>query len=565
MRIFPQRWPVAGPYDWRMPEESVSRTSRGERARRLVISVGVGAGTASAIAAIGSAITMWALRSPRDYPSQSLTGHGVVAVVTGACVLVLLVSRLFNRCQPVRIVGVLAGCAAGLAAWDAWARDAVSSSNEALPFMDSTGATVVCNVATMAAVTSAVLGLATATWAHTVSARAAVCAFLVAVVGIPGLAYRSVEDYRATIWHPELTAEAVAPAAVPDAIGPVRYRIPIDNDDHRTHIFAAGNGFIIDTGEQLTAYDGETGAKRWQVDGYGVSRRVLMVQRAVGDTAGIVVLFQAYGVIALDGSSGEVLWRRQYTDGGKVTAATGGTDALGMTVFTADSAGEGPQRTRTRLYSLDPATGQVRFAQPISCSDPTLDPGTPGQFTVRCGTVSIIDARTGIRVDVPSEYTPLAGTDAYLIRHPRLRGDPTPTDVTRVVDPNGRVLDEVPGTRAVSSPCDGYLLLYNGGETWVLRDYRNHRSMRVPLHVSVGSDLSDVEAHWLRHKMLVTNPYNRPRQFDLVDPTRPSDSPVTAESPCPPRRYQGRAVVAVGAIIVPCAWDEVIGLVPNQS
>jgi len=259
-----------------------------------------------------------------------------------------------------------------------------------------------------------------------------------------------------------------------------------------------------------------------------------------------------------------VLWRRQYTDGGKVTAATGGIDALSMTVFTADSAGEGPQRTRTRLYSLDPATGQVRFAQPISCSSPTLDPGTPGQFTVRCGTTSIIDARTGTRVDVPSKFTPEAGTDAYLISNPRHRGDPTPADVTRVIDPAGTVLDEIPGTFAASTPHDGLVLLFAGGDSWVLRDYRNHRSATVPLHVGVGSDLSNVEARWLGDKLLVANSYDRPRQLDLVDPTHPSVIPSTTESPCPRTQYQDRVLAVAGAIIVPCAWTEVIGLVPNR-
>src|SRR4051812_16942906 len=100
--------------------------------------------------------------------------------------------------------------------------------------MDSTSATVIANVALMAAIAAAVLCIAAATWAHSVSGRMAVCTFLVVVVGIPTLAYRAVEDYRASLWHPELTAEAVAPAAVPDTIGPVRYRIPISNDDHVT-------------------------------------------------------------------------------------------------------------------------------------------------------------------------------------------------------------------------------------------------------------------------------------------------------------------------------------------
>ncbi|HET6735624.1 PQQ-binding-like beta-propeller repeat protein [Mycobacterium sp.] len=549
-----------------MPEESPSIEPRPGRARRVSISLCVGAAIAAAVAAIIGPIVMWGVRSSSDYMSRSLTGMGVVAIVIGVCVVLTLVgSTLLRRYQAVRRLGVLAAfVAVGLGVWSSWNGIGLYRSRGALPFVDSTGATVIAVAASLAAIAAVVLGVGAAAFAHSVSHRIVLCGFLVVVLVLPLLTYRTVQNYRAGVWHPELTAAATAPAAVPDAIGPVRYRIPLGANEYSTDIYAAGNGFLVDTRRGLTAYEGPTGAKRWHVNDYGTSGRLLVVRRDRDDTAGIVVLFLYYGLIALDGSSGEVLWRRQYNDGGEVTAATGSVDALGMAVFTADSAGEGPDRSRTRFYSFDPATGQLRWSRPISCSNPTLTPGTAGQFGFDCGKPSIMDAHSGDTIDVPGEYTPRAGTDAYVIATPLPHSDPAPTDVTRVMDPAGKVIDEVPGTYPASEPHDGVLLVYGGGDTWVLRDYRNHRSTPVPIRIPAGSALADVETIWLKNRLVVTNPYDPQHRFELVDLTRPTAEPTTAESPCP-RGQSPRGVQAVaGAIVVQCRSADVVGLVPED-
>jgi hypothetical protein len=101
------------------------------------------------------------------------------------------------------------------------------------------GAAVIAVAGTLAAIASAVLGVATAAFTHSVSGRTALCAFFVVGLVVPILTHRSVQNYRGGVWHPGLTAVATTPAAVPDAIGPVRYRIPLAADVHST-IYAAG-------------------------------------------------------------------------------------------------------------------------------------------------------------------------------------------------------------------------------------------------------------------------------------------------------------------------------------
>lgn len=539
------------------------RKPRHQRAGRLLTSVAFGAGMAAALAAIAASIAMSAVRSQQDIMSRSPSAIGVLAAVTGVCVLAVAASRWLKRYAVARAVGYAAGIAAiGLGAWNARGLVELQGSSAWLPFMDSTGATVISAAAMMAATAAAALGVIAAPWFASVDHRTALCAFLVVVVGAPILTCRAVENYRATVWHPEFTTEAAPAAPVPEVVGPIGYRIPLGSAYFATRIVAAGNGFIVDTRDQLTAYDGATGEKRWQVGHYGTSGRLFVVHRNLDDTSGIVVLFQAYGLIAFDGSSGEVLWRREYSDGGHVTAATGSIDALGMAVFTADSVGEGPDSTRTRLYSLDPATGQVRWAGPIPCSNPTLSPGVAGQFAVDCMKPVIMDARTGNTIEVPGIWAPKAGTDAYVVDEPQPHFDPEPTDVTRVLDRAGKVIDEIPGSYPASTPHDGLLLLRGSGGTWLLRDYRTHRSTVVP--IDPNSRPADVDAVWLTNKLLIPNRISQEQQFQLVDLTHPADEPVIIDSPCPRGQYQFIIEAVAGAVIVQCRLSEVIGLVPDR-
>jgi hypothetical protein len=117
----------------------------------------------------------------------------------------------------------------------------------------------------------------------------------------------------------------------------------------------------------------------------------------------------------------------------------------------------------------------------------------------------------------------------------------------------------------VSEPHGGFLLVYGGGDTWVLRDYRNHRSTSVPIRVPADGGVEDVETIWLKDKLLITNRYDSQRYFELVDLTRPADKRTIAESPCPRGEYPRDVQAVAGAVIAQCSSTEVVGLVPGHN
>lgn len=545
--------------------------ARGGRrfARDAAVSLCAGGAGAAATAAVIVSVVMWSMQSSNDHLSSSPAGLGGVAIAIGVCVMTLL-ARGRARGRVLRRLGLLAALVAiGLALWSARELHDVYTLRHALRFVDSTGATVLAAAATIAAIAAVVLSLIAARYARSISRLTAVGAFLVVALVLSLLTHQSVSDYRADVWRPDRTAAATAPAPLPDSIGPVRYQRPVNNGNgRRATVYAVGDGFVIDTRFEVTAYDGMTGQTRWRADDYGTSGRVLVVHRDSNDTSGIVVVFLYYGLVAFDGSSGEVLWRRQYNDGGEITAATGSVDALGMAVFYSDSPGEGPDRLRTRLYSLDPATGDERWSRPISCSSPTLSRGADGQFAYDCGKPSIIDAHDGKTTDVPGDYNPDAGPNAYVASTPWPHGDPTTVeDVTRVFDTAGQVIDEIPNSYPVSRPHNGLILLYGGRGSWLLRDYRNHRSTPIPLQaqVRVGSDLEDVDTIWLNKHLLVSTPYEREHFLQLVDLAHPTDAPTVAASPCTPDQYPTDVDAVAGALLVNCDGIDLLGLVPGKQ
>lgn len=256
------------------------------------------------------------------------------------------------------------------------------------------------------------------------------------------------------------------------------------------------------------------------------------------------------------------MWRRQF--GGKVDGAIGSVDALGMTVSDAGAA-KGDQ---THFYSLDPSTGRVRWSKTIACGgDPTPVRGTQGQFFFQCdGNPSVIDARTGHATDMPSTpygEHPEAGTDVYVYKpgHRTAKG-PDAKDVTRVIDPAGKLVDQISGAYPVSRANDGFLLLCAGGDTWLLRDYRRHRSTPVPIHLDTRLGLDDVETAWLENGLAITTE-GRSKPLLLIDPARPAADPSSAEELCAPGEIPcGACGRVAGAVIVQCGPTQVVGLVP---
>lgn len=531
------------------------------------MSIGLGAAGAAALLAIVGGIAGWATRSPSDFMSLSPIRIGVLAAAIGL-LMVLVLSRAVMGRKPTwtKTVMVASVVAVGLGAWGAWDVIRLYKTRDALPFVDTTGATVIAGIAALAAVAAVALGLAAIGFMREAGKRTALCAFLVVAVAVPTLAFRLVEHHRAGVWRPDATATATPPTPVPDSIGSVRYRVPVD-EDHRPDIYAAANGFVVDTRTALTAYDGTTGEARWHATDFGTGGRLVVAHRDEDDIAGILVLQTYYALIAFDGSTGEVLWHRQYT--GDMTAATGSVDALGIVVFTASGADD----ERTQLHSIDPATGQLRWSKPISCSNPSFGPGTPGQFTLGCSTPSIIDAHTGDVIDTPGKHVATAGSDAYTTSVQRGDG-PTRSDVTLVLDPAGQTIDEIPGVEAVSRANNGFLLMYSDLDGWLLRDYRKHQSFPVPIDVRSQSGsykveleywlIHDVETVWLNSRLIVTDMSSDAPRLHLIDPARPEAVPVNTEIPCARRQSLQDLQAVPGAVAVVCRGDgtEVVGMVP---
>jgi hypothetical protein len=535
-----------------MPEESPPIPGW----RRLLAGVASGAAAASAAVAVVGPVVMWAIRSPSDVTTWRSTEVGIAAMITGAVVILVLTPRLIGRSRTWPVAITLTGLlAAGICAWVTWRVAGSSRTREAWPFVDSTGASILGMAAGLGAMLAVLLALAAAVIGRPIQRTAALCTFLVAAVAVTALTYQTLQEHRSGVWRPDLTATSATPLAVPDAVGPVRYSL---SPDDRPDIYAAGNGFVVDTGREITAYDGPTGEKRWHATDYGTSGRVMVVRRDRDDAAGIVVAFLFHGIVAFDGSSGEVLWRRQYSSGGTVTAATGSVDALGMAVFTADATVTGGD-SRTRLHSLDPATGRERWSQPIECSNPTLSPGISGQFSYACGKPSLIDARTGAFIEVPGKHAPTAGTDLYVTSFTQWDDRGPATEETIVINPDGRVVDEIHDAQPISPERNGFFAFHDG-KRLLMRDSRAHRSTPLPITDIPVSDGWPPSA-WLNDQLLIAAE-GRDHPLYLVNPAKPAEKPATTASPCPRDDGLYDLYAVAGAVLAECGRTKVVGLVP---
>ncbi|MHC9296576.1 PQQ-binding-like beta-propeller repeat protein [Mycobacterium sp. LTG2003] len=531
------------------------------RVRSILVGIGVGAAIATAVAAVIVPVAMWRTSSSSDALSHPLTGMGAVSLTVGVLVLIAFGLRLIIRNPVWAVPFAMTGfVAVWLTAWGVWKISDLLKARPWLPFLDSTGAWVLAVAAVMAAIAAAILSLATTAFVREAHLGTVLCVFVVAAVAVSVPVYRAVEGYRGSVWYPALTSKSAPPASPPVAIGPVRYRVSLDGDSD-PNIARVGNGFVTRSPDGVTAYDGPTGDKRWSATGFASRtgtklQAVEVVWRDSADTVGIVVLFLKNAVIALDGGTGEVMWRHEYT--GDLNGASGGTDALGMTVFNAEAVTD-----RSLLYSLDPLSGHVRWSQPSSCN--SIAPGLPGQFTVGCATKppSVIDARTGNTTNVPATRHLTPGTDVYVSTTAHPTGA-KPTDVTLVIDPHGQIVDQVAGASPVSPANNGLLLLHGGGNSWELRDYRKRQSTPVPIHLDITYGLQDVEAAWLENGLAITSAGRDDQPLLFVDRTTPTAEPISEQGPCPRYEPAWSLQAVPGALIAQCAAAAVVGLGPSS-
>jgi hypothetical protein len=542
-----------------MSEDAATADTPPARLRVLLVSVASGAAAAAAVA-IAAPIAMWATESPVDWMQPSLTGTAAIALVAGMCVLILLGLRLVSR-KPWRgtVRGLSGVAAVVLVIWALVRTRGLYQARADLPLVDSTGAAVLLAAALLAAVAATVLALPSAAVRTPTGRRTALCVFVVVTAAATVVTYRSVGEHRARVWEPEVTAAAIAPAPPPQAPGTVRYRLQLP-EDWVPDIQRAGNGFLVFTPGVVSAYDGPTGALRWGASVPGGAQSAVVVGRNSGDAVGVVVLYTADAVIALDGSTGTVLWRRQFR--GQITAVAGSTDALGMIVFRSDTRSFDPDRTR--MYSLDPATGALRWNRPATCDNPSRGPGVTGTFVLDCGIdhPAAIDARTGAITELPrTNGYPVAGIDDVYVATTRRNSydAPEPTDTTAVIGTDGTVLDEIPGSFPASKANDGFLLVWGGGGDWRMRNYRTHQSTPVPLHLDVRNALEDIDTAWLDSDLAITVT-DRNQPVYVIDPNRAGADPSRTESPCADGYLQYLQPVA-GAVIAACNLNEFVGMV----
>jgi hypothetical protein len=117
------------------------------------------------------------------------------------------------------------------------------------------------------------------------------------------------------------------------------------------------------------------------------------------------------------------------------------------------------------------------------------------------------------------------------------------------------------GTYPASAANDGFVLVYGGGDTWLLRDYRKHRSTPVPVHLDTTYGLGDIEAAWLRNSLVITMRSGE-QPLLLVDPARPTAEPTSTASPCTSHDLKRELLAVAGAVIVQCEGrgTRVVGL-----
>lgn len=540
--------------------EETTRAKRSWRLRRLLTSFGVGAVWAAVTVAVVAPVFGVSSESP-SRPADLAGVAGFVAIWVFVLLLLSAATRRSGRSALAKFLGL---AALGAAAWGLWDIRTCFASRAVLPLVPvSTGACVMAAAAMIAAATAAVLSLILSAFRRHAEARTALCTFVVVLIAVSALIHHVVQDYRARLWQPGLTAAAAPVASLPDRIGTARYRLPPLGEHPPPKVLAAGNGFIVRAGDEVTAYDGPTGALRWRAKDFGEYRlsAVEVVRRDLHDATGIVALFFDGAVVALDGSSGAVVWRRQY--GGRMIASSASVDALGMTVNDNKPAPD----NRTLVYSLEPANGEVRWRKASSCSDPTGAGATPGQLVFFCdGTPAVIDAHNGNTVNIPAQKFDdfAAGVDVYVAWNYAGRAQgPNAADTIFVIDPNGRIIDQIPGVYAMSKPAGGRLLLYDGRDGWTLRDYYKEKSTTVPVHVVEHSRrLSQLPTAWLNHRLVLSVPYEL-QPVLVIDPDSLTIESVTIEKICPLQATIRSLQVVAGAVVAECGENDLIGLVPE--
>lgn len=531
---------------------SSAAVPRRARVKPVVTGACAGCAAGAGSLAVLAAVATWIIKSPQAFLSRSVTGLVISAlIVVAAASLIVL-----GRCAPRGGIGFIHCFALCVAAWGLWAVYRVYRSRDALRFSDSTGATLLAAAAMLAAMMSLFLVLAARKCGDVPGRRAGAVALVITLIALPGLTGYVLHDHRSRVWYPDIANSA----ATTNAGGPVDvppsklYSVSLPRSDYRAHIAAAGDNVLVHANEELTVYDSVTGKTRWSIPEFGYWDGHLIARRNTDDPERIVAVLRHEALIGIDSDTGDVLWRRQFS--GEATNAAGGIDALGIVVFDEDSIFD-----RTHLYSIDPASGKLRWSTKDICAAASLRAGLPGMLEYNCSGPSLANAHTGHITAVEGESTLRPGDEVYVGEI--FRSGDGPLDRTHniaVYAADGRIIDEFPGEAAVSPARDGYLLAFTGDNQWQIRNYRTQTSTPVsltPFSAPDESFLSGFIVLWVGERLLVTSE-GRDNPLLLIDPAHTAD-PLRLDPPCPASDRLDQIVTTPRALVALCR-SSIVGL-----
>ncbi|QCH23325.1 PQQ-binding-like beta-propeller repeat protein [Mycobacteroides salmoniphilum] len=523
---------------------------------RWIGSAVVGGAVAAGVVGIALAINALALRASVNGAPAPVEAAGVIALTASGVALIGVGARPIIRRLNLWSSAIVAInlIVVGLIIGAVWRLDGLFGEHVPLRFVDTEGVVVLSRAAVVVGFVALALAVFAMFPVDKTQRLAATGAFVVVALVVSMTSYVFVNRYRADVWYPSTTSQATSPAPLPATVGNLRYRVRLyvgvpPGYARTVSVASVGNGFMTYTEDGLAAYDGPTGRLRWRVAGFSGYRQAVLIPRDGGDAAGIVVLVRDGALIALDGGSGKVLWRRPYS--GVAGDLVSGADSLGYK----DGDGE--------FTSLDPASGSTRWSKQISCRGGSAPQSVSGQFLCDGDreTTLIVDAYRGntIAEVAYGESAASPGGDVYVIVHYN-RERPLGVDGVSIVDSRGLTVDEIPGARPISPARQGYLLLAGGDGMPFWRNYRARQSS--PAKFSKVQFPAHFNTTWVGDQLLIGVP-EKGSPLRVLDPGRPAAEPIDMASPCMDSTYQIQAVP--GAVVVSCngydSGSEIVGFV----
>ncbi|MFT3662675.1 MAG: hypothetical protein QM809_15235 [Gordonia sp. (in: high G+C Gram-positive bacteria)] len=164
-------------------------------------------------------------------------------------------------------------------------------------------------------------------------------------------------------------AAALGSPPVPTSMTETAYRIRAD--DENAYALRAGPGFVVVDGDELTAYEGSRGLRRWTFDagrigglsGSSDTREVVVFGSARDADEETVVVAGGDLSVGLDAVTGRVLWR----SAAAAFRVGDGDDRLHRVRFAPRRYEYGKDPTPPTMTLIDPRRGVVLWSREVSC------------------------------------------------------------------------------------------------------------------------------------------------------------------------------------------------------